>query len=314
MYEQRWVNIGEVLSAGVTPRDNFLFTTLADLDHNRFNLLVSLLAVAEGAVLGLSIVLARREPAPRRSWSLLSLWGAATLLVMFPVSSFLWTYLPAFRFVQLPFRWLLCLNAALAILLALATTAHTRGRWLARAAACGALLAALLVAARHTQMPWWDAAPDIALMSRAVSTGAGYEGTDEYVPVGADPYEIDQKLPRVSIDGSLVPLEMKAWRADDKRFVVQTASPTSITVRLFNYPSWQVLLNGKVVETQTTEITGLMRIPVPPGTNKVWIRQRRTSDQVAGDWTSAAFLVVFVIAWVKAGRVKAGRPELQEAT
>ena len=47
VYEMRWVNIGEVLSPGVRPQDNFLFTIIADPDHNRFNLLVSTVALAE---------------------------------------------------------------------------------------------------------------------------------------------------------------------------------------------------------------------------------------------------------------------------
>ncbi len=46
-YEQRWVNIAEVLSPGVRPQDNFLFTNNNDADHNRFNLMVSVVASAE---------------------------------------------------------------------------------------------------------------------------------------------------------------------------------------------------------------------------------------------------------------------------
>src|SRR5215467_8922882 len=65
-YEEKWVNITEVLSPGVRPQDNFLFTNIADPDHNRFNLLVSLVAFAEIATVAgaaaLSRVRARREP------------------------------------------------------------------------------------------------------------------------------------------------------------------------------------------------------------------------------------------------------------
>src|ERR1035441_7439259 len=53
--EQRWINLSEVLSPGVRPQDNFLFTTIADPDHNRFNLLVSTVALAEIGALALAI-------------------------------------------------------------------------------------------------------------------------------------------------------------------------------------------------------------------------------------------------------------------
>ena len=44
IYEQKWVEIAQVLSPGVRPQDNFLFTTINDPDHNRFNVLVSVVA------------------------------------------------------------------------------------------------------------------------------------------------------------------------------------------------------------------------------------------------------------------------------
>ena len=41
LYEQKWVEIAQVLSPGVRPQDNFLFTSLNNPDHDRFNLLIS---------------------------------------------------------------------------------------------------------------------------------------------------------------------------------------------------------------------------------------------------------------------------------
>src|ERR1035438_8345184 len=210
IYEQRWINLGEVMSPGVRPQDNFLFTTLADPDHNRFNLLVSTVAVTEICVLILALYFSRRKnrlgtganrgPAERDStalsktlWLPLSAWGIASALLMVNVSNILWLHLPQLRYVQLPFRWLLCLNAALAILLAQAAL-----RWSSRLLACALLLAALLVAGDRFQFPWWDQSTDIREMSDAVADGTGYEGTDEYVPAGADPYEVNKNLPRLS--------------------------------------------------------------------------------------------------------------------
>ena len=42
----------------------------------------------------------------------------------------------------------------------------------------------------HVQQPWWDTGADIEEMHDAITDGTGYEGTDEYVPAGVDPYEI----------------------------------------------------------------------------------------------------------------------------
>src|ERR1700688_2942212 len=61
IYEQGWINLSEVLSPGVRPQDNFIFTTIADPDHNRFNLLVSTIALAEIGVLVFAIWFSRRS-------------------------------------------------------------------------------------------------------------------------------------------------------------------------------------------------------------------------------------------------------------
>src|SRR2546430_5437355 len=58
-HQQSWVNISQVLAPGVRPEDSFLFTKTADPDHNRFNLLVSIVAVAQFVILAGAFILSR---------------------------------------------------------------------------------------------------------------------------------------------------------------------------------------------------------------------------------------------------------------
>jgi hypothetical protein len=312
IYEQRWASIEQVLSPGVRPQDNFLLTTIADSDHNRFNLLVSYIAISEIAVLAVSIWYASRKRFQRSAWLLFSVWGGGTALVMFSVSNALWEHLPKFRFVQLPFRWLLCMNAGLAMLLAIATRwaaspEDTLSRslasfrdWTARGMMFSTLLMVIVLAGRRTQPPWWDNGDDIVEMSKAISDGTGYEGTDEYVPAGADPSELKRDLPRVSDDtGRAIDVDMTAWDATEKHFVARAARTTDLTVRLFNYPAWRVLVNGKHTEAQTSEVTGLMVISVAAGESDVRIYFARTRDRAMGEMISLISICVFGIAWLK---------------
>src|SRR5437773_7687485 len=90
-YEEKWVNISEVLSPGVRPQDNFLFTKIADPDHNRFNLLVSIVAFSEIVVLAGAAWLAQSwRKRPSGLWWIAIAWSGAAILLMFSMTSFAW--------------------------------------------------------------------------------------------------------------------------------------------------------------------------------------------------------------------------------
>jgi len=203
---------------------------------------------------------------------------------MVPVTAILWQYLPKLRFVQLPWRWLLCLNVAFALLVTVAFR-----RWLARAMICCAMFAVLWIVWHKVQPPWWDNAADIQEMHDFIADGEGYEGTDEYVPVGVDASDVDKNAPRVSTtSGRPVKISAQSLAAERKTFTAQTARPEELRLRLFNYPAWRVELNGKPVSTYTQPHTGEMLVPVAAGTNRVQIEFGRTRDRLAGGLCSIA--------------------------
>jgi hypothetical protein len=222
---------------------------------------------------------------------------------MVNTSNLFWQFLPELRYVQLPFRWLLSLNTVLAILMTVALK-----RWPWRLLACGLLLATLICAGRIFQPPWWATSADIREMSDAIADGRGYEGTDEYVPIDADPYELNKNLPRISDDeGKSVPSDILRWSETEKRFKVRATTPQDLTIRLFDYPAWKVFVNELPAETQKTDVTGLLVIPVSAGDNDIQIKFRRTWDRMAGNVVSVVSLGLFVPLWLKTRKSKNSR-------
>jgi XTP/dITP diphosphohydrolase len=137
-------------------------------------------------------------------------------------------------------------------------------------------------------------------MSDAIADGTGYEGADEYVPAGADPYELDKSLPRVTDNtGAPVPSKILAWRQMEKHFKVHTVAPQNLVVRLFNYPAWEVAVSSKPTETRTTDVTGLIVIPIAAGDSEVHIHFRRTIDRIVGIVVSLISLAVLVVSWIR---------------
>jgi hypothetical protein len=290
-YEEKWVNISQVLSPGVQPVDNFLFHVMNDADHNRFNLLVSLVAAGEIAWFALAIWLSRKHNRDDGLVSALTVWGSAAVLLMFSFTSLLWNHLPQLKFVQLPWRWLLCLNAALMLLVVLAWQ-----RWWPRLLAYVVMLGVLVFVWHRMQPPWWDHAVDVQKMQAATWSGQGYEGSDEYVPINADAYEVDPAMRRVALDGpGRAQIRVSQWGAQEKEFTAEVSEPTKLAVRLFNYPAWQVEVNERVVSAETHETTGLMVVPVGAGENNVRVTFARTWDRTLGGVLSSfTFLVLAV--------------------
>lgn len=290
-YEEKWVNIAEVLSPGVRPPDNFLFTATSDPDHNRFNLLVSIVASAEIVIVVAAAWLSRNLRRQRLAlWSTLSAWSAAAILLMLPFTLLFWEHLPKLRFMQLPWRWLLALNVGVAMLV----TSGWR-RWAARTALCAAMVAVIVLVWIKVQPPWWDHAADITEIRDNIRQGNGYEGTDEYVPAGADAYEIKQAAPRVTVQGgSSVRMHVQQWAPESKVIEADLKHPAKLSLRLFNYPAWQTTINGRVMQTETEEATGQMIVPLNTGANLIHIVFMRTWDRTLGGGIS-------LVAWLGLG-------------
>ncbi|MGA7908626.1 MAG: YfhO family protein [Candidatus Sulfotelmatobacter sp.] len=297
VYEQKWVNIAEAISAGSRPQDNFLFIHTTDADHDHFNRIISLLAVAEMMVVFAAAWATRRlRDSSRTVWLALVAWAVACALLMFPITNVFWNFLPKLRFMQFPWRWLLCLSMILAFLLAAAAR-----RWSARAAVVAGLLLVLALGWWRVQAPWWDQAADLREMQDNMATAVGYEGTDEYTPVGADPAAIDKDARRVTVNGpSRAAIHVFQWDAESKLFTAEMSAADELALRLFVYPAWRVEVNGRVVQAKERRGNGQMLIPVAAGSNRVQITFVRTWDRRWGGWISVfALILILVLFWPK---------------
>jgi hypothetical protein len=294
IYEQRWVTIGEAVSAGSRPQDNFLFIHTTDADHDAFNRIVSFVAVAEIAVTLAAAWAAKRWWEFQRTvWRSLLGWAIACSVLMFSGSGLLWRTLPKLQFMQFPWRWLLCLSMILSLLVTVAVR-----RWSSRAVVYMAMLLVVVMAWRRVQAPWWDNAGDLREMQDNVATGAGYQGTDEYTPLGAEPSAIDKDARKVTVDGAeRAAIHVLDWRAEAKLFTAELSAPSRLALRLFPYPAWRVEVNGKLVETEVRAGTGQMLVPVEAGFNRVEIHFTRTWDRTAGACVSVVAALSLLFWW-----------------
>jgi 6-pyruvoyl-tetrahydropterin synthase related domain len=290
-HEQSWVNISQVLAPGVRPLENFLFGFTDDPDHNHFNLLVSIVALSEILILAALLFLARRKRDQRLFWLMVAWSGLAVMLMLKPTLP-LWMHLPELRYAQLPWRWLLCLNVPLALVIPLALR-----RWWVRGLICAVAIGVVLLTWHRLLVPWWDTAADIQEMVDNQHDGIGNEGVDEYVPAGVDAYEANQKAPLARFEGEgPAKVDIEQWWAESKSIEAESSAPGTLVLRLFNYPLWRVTVNGREIKAASARPEGEMLVPVQAGKNQVRIVFVEGNDRKFG-WAIASGATAIVLVW-----------------
>lgn len=293
VYEQKWVNIGEAVSPGSRPADNFLFIHTTDPDHDAFNRISSWVAVLEMAIIVVAAVVARVWRRVNSSlWNALLLWAVCCSVLLFPVSLFLWKILPKMQFMQFPWRWLLCLSAIFTVLVTLGLT-----RWWMRSVVCVLSILVIVMAWTRVQAPWWDNAGDLREMQDNMESSVGYKGTDEYTPAGTDPAAVDKEARDVTVQGpARAAIHVLRWDAAVKEFTAHMSGADTLVLKLFPYPAWKLEVNGRPVNAAEHSGTGPMLLPLQAGANQVRIRFVRTWDRTAGGFISL-ISAVCVVAW-----------------
>jgi len=291
-YEQAWVNIGQALGKGLRPQDNFLFTNVGDAGHDAFNRILSLLTVAQIATLLVALVFARHWQSRGRKHisSALVAWAAVATLLMTSASSLLWAHLPKLQFLQFPWRWLLCLNVAFALLVTVACKSNA-----VRVVICVAMLGILVFGAWHIQRPWKDTSSDIARLADRQRSGEGYKGRPEYVPIGAV-LNVQESTGLVVLQsGGQAWPNVQKWEAESKMITARVSQPAKLAFRLFTYPAWKVEVNGRLVKAESGA-SGQVVVPIEAGQSVVHLSFSPTWDRTLGQIVSAvAFVAISFI-------------------
>ncbi|MDR3738468.1 MAG: hypothetical protein P4L40_05555 [Terracidiphilus sp.] len=311
--EQRWVDVRQILDdPGSRVEANWLFAHHADpamAPHDAELLRVSWIAVGMLTVALAGLLLAWRRGRLRSDWGWwlpVAVIPVAVLLMLLPVSGWVWSALPKLRFLQFPWRWLVVLQAPMGVLLAAGAWAENRRVRAAVSTLCAAGCVALAVMAGLMYFQSCYPEDSVPAMVDAWHNGEGWEGTYEYEPPGADDSALAMDLP----DACLVDDAKKTlghvnddqalqWTPDEKsciatfdhakesrneRFVLDADAPRAgfLVVKLRSYPAWAVRVNG-ALQTQLAEREdGLIVVPVAAGRVRVTVDWTTTRDAWAG--------------------------------
>jgi hypothetical protein len=295
--EQPWVRIRDVLSAGLKPDENFLFSRSSDELHTAFNSLVSWVAVIQIVAMAIAFWAARSMRVRlRKLWWPLVVLGVFASVIMTRITSPLWRLVPKAEFIQFPWRWLVVLSFSVAFLAtaSFVTRQHKILQWVLAAVL-------LLVIGRWltAKFEWWD--PGGVDDTIVTVHDIGYEGSDEYAPLATDHTDLKQEQPQTAfLRGDTTveaedATEVHSWGPEEKAFSVEAEKPERLVLRLLWYPAWKVEVNGRVAAAEPREDTGEMVVPLAAGKNEIRLRLVRTKDRTAGGWVSALGLLLLLV-------------------
>jgi hypothetical protein len=137
----------------------------------------------------------------------------------------------------------------------------------------------------------WNKA-EISQFQRNIDREIGYRGTPEYLPDGANSKVSSESAgTETVIAGDDSEMKISNTTGDRNTFRVQSLAPRKIAVNLFEYPDWQVDLDGSRVSSKLTDNDGRVAVDVPAGDHLIHIFRQRKWDAKLGIAISIATAV-----------------------
>ena len=336
-WEQRWVDVKQAIGDPDSLIENsWIFARHADpalVDHDielrKISIVaVSMIAVALSGLLicwGRGVFKAKDQSSFRHWWIPLTLIPFGVLFLQFPLSQPLWNLLPKLRFLQFPWRWLVALEAPMAIFFAAAVWPRKSWMRVTVVAVCAAFFLTATVYAGHMFFQPCDNEDSVSGMTSVYRNGAGFKGYDEYAPPGADNSLIATGLPDACLvsdpaislgatpNGEVAGDAILTWNAtqgsceatrnwqDDhpEHRLLRGAINHSgfLILRLRSYPAWRIAVNGRPIASMPRRDDGLMAVPVTQGEVELAVDWTTTPDVVAGRWLSALAVLLVTGLW-----------------
>ncbi len=322
IWERSWANFREAVTRQTFRVENsWLFGHHADpvwMTHDEMLFKISLIATAMFVVTAVALVVAwKRGTLPRERGLLVPLMAipAVVFFLQLPVSLPVWNLLPELRYLQFPWRWLLVMQAPLAIFFAAAVWVEPMRKRIPILIACALAFGAVSTAT--WSLCFSDCKVFDASLKDWQEEGGAY-GKPEYSPAGVQYSLVVPDTPSNCVIGSLDDLKNISGEPGENLHEVRAGSDKIckgdvkeelnlpemkgfsgvvdqagyLVLRLRSFPAWKVMVNGQLTTTSMERGHGLLAVPVAPGRVNVVVGWATLPDVVAGRWMSLLALLL----------------------
>lgn len=355
--EQRWVDLRAAINLPVfNIENNWLFSHHTDPALAPYAMVLhraSMLAATMVSVtlVGALVVLLRHKssrqnnpavtslavnptPPALRWWISLALIPLAVLFLQFPISLPFWNLLPELRFLQYPWRWVLVVEAPMAIFFAAAVwPSRTARLWprLVVAVICALFFVTAATLAGRTFLKVCNEGDTVADLLASYRSGAGVEGTDEYEAPDSDHWKIAKGLldacftsdSGATLGIAATPDAIPDWLPNQgsceatataqirqsEHIRISTITPHAgyLILRLLSFPAWRITMNGQPAASVDPRDDGLIAVPVPKGQVDLAVDWITTRDVILARWLSSAAVFLLLVLGILERRLSSPR-------
>ena len=232
---------------------------------------------------------------------LLAVGVAAALFMVSPASRVVWDMTPGLATFQFPWRFLGIVAILGGLIAGRLALFKTYGAPIALALSIAVIVAGMWVQAVPREWPTYRVPPaDAGEFERRTGKYA-LTSDDEFLPtwVKRVRFTLFDSIRAGGTSGAAIG-EVKLVEAQQShwQFEITTDEPTTMTLDMFYFPSWQATIDGKPAETRAISELGLLGIDVPAGTHNVEVFQEATELERVGLAVSALGLLVLGGLWI----------------
>jgi hypothetical protein len=220
-----------------------------------------------------------------------------TIFLLSGSSIFIWEYIPFFKYIQFPVRWLIISSFAIVFLSASGfwTLENLSGRQTKKYVAIALLFVICIVIDYHY------------ITSAAVFTKnellpvKEVNWTKEHLPSGVVIDKIEKakdKQNKTIILSGRGKAELIKWKSAERVIVIAADEPLTLRIRTFNFPGWTAYVDGIQTDIHTEEESGAILIDISEGTHKLRVIFRDTPIRYYGKIISTFSLTLILIIFI----------------
>jgi uncharacterized membrane protein len=229
--------------------------------------------------------------------------AAASIFLLFGISTYIWKTFPYFKYISFPYRWLSIAAFAIAFLSApvfriLERINKTKRRNII-------LILSLFVICLLLDYKYISSATFFS-ENELIPVRAANWVTTEYLPkwVSIDKIHKDDnfQLKRVETSGE-GDIKIVTWESSERDIEITARAPLTVKIRTFYFPGWESYSNGVKTDIGIEEGTGAMLVKIPQGSYMLSLRFKDTPVRYYAKIISliAFFIIVFItlFSWKK---------------